>query len=89
MPRSGATQLEEFFMADTEKSEGKKKKVKPPGAEDRKNDRKRLSYLKQRAKELKKEQQAIKDETNALRTKMGVADRGKKPGAGGGEDDED
>ena len=76
-------------MAENEKTEGKdkKKKVKPAGAEDRKNDRKRLGYLKQRAKELKKEQQAIKDETNALRTKMGLAGRGKK--AGGGDDDED
>ena len=76
-------------MADNEKSENKKKKVKPPGTEDRKNDRKRLGYLKQRGKELKKEQQAIKDETNALRTKMGIADRGKKPGAAGGDEDED
>lgn len=74
-------------MADTEKSDNKKKKVKAPGAEDRKNDRKRLGYLKQRAKELKKEQQTIKDETNALRAKMGIADRGKK--AGGSDEDED
>jgi hypothetical protein len=74
-------------MAENDKGESKKKKVKPPGAEDRKNDRKRLSYLKQRAKELKKEAQAIKDETNALRAKMGVSERGKK--TGGGDDDED
>jgi hypothetical protein len=74
-------------MAENQKNENKKKKVKPPGAEDRKNDRKRLGYLKQRAKEIKKEQQAIKDETNALRAKMGISERGKK--AGGGDDDED
>jgi hypothetical protein len=56
-----------------------------------KNDRKRLNYLKTRGKELKAEMQAVKNESNALREKLGMtvkAPGGKKAGGAGGGDDE-
>jgi len=76
-------------MADSEK------KGRGKGAEggEGKTDKRRLSYLKIRGRELKKEQQAIKTETDALRAKMGVAGKGRKnkkaAAAAGDDDDED
>ncbi len=72
-------------MADSEK------KGRGKGAEggEGKTDKRRLSYLKIRGRELKKEQQAIKEETDALRAKLGVAGKGKKGKQAAGDDDED
>jgi len=72
-------------MADSEK------KGRGKGAEggEGKTDKRRLSYLKIRGRELKKEQQAIKEETDALRAKLGVAGKGKKGKKPAGDDDED
>jgi hypothetical protein len=62
-------------MADEEK----KKKGSRDAAG--KADRKRLNYLRERGKELRKEQQAIKTETGALRAKLGMTG-GEKAGGG-------
>jgi hypothetical protein len=74
-------------MADSEK------KGRGKGAEggEGKTDKRRLSYLKIRARELKKEQQAVKVETDALRAKLGVAGKGKgkKGKQSAGDEDED
>ena len=69
--------------------EDKKPGAKGKGAGD-KNDRRRLTYLKARAKEMKNEMQAIKTETNALREKLGMsakAGKGKKKDKEGGGDE--
>ena len=66
-------------MADKEKKKDR--------GEGTKTDRRRLAYLKIRAQELKKEQQANKEESNALRAKLGMS--GKKGKKGGDGDDED
>ena len=77
-------------MADEEK------KKKAPRDAAGKGDRKRLTYLRERGKELRKEQQAIKTETGALRAKLGMSGgdgakggkgKKKKGGAGGGDED--
>lgn len=58
-----------------------------------KADRRRLSYLKTRSQELKKELQANKEESEAIRQKLGKSGKRKAgaaaPGAAGGDDDED
>ncbi len=73
-------------MADNEK------KGRGKGGEggEGKNDKRRLAYLKIRSRELKKEQQAVKVETDTLRTRLGVTGKGRKNKKAGGEgDDED
>jgi hypothetical protein len=72
-------------MADSEK----KGRGKGTEGGEGKTDKRRLSYLKIRGRELKKEQQAIKEETDALRAKLGVAGKGKKGKKSAGDDDED
>lgn len=71
--------------------EDKKGVGKGKGAGD-KTDKRRLSYLKTRAKEMKNEMQAIKAETNALREKLGMGAKTgkgkKKQDKAGGDDDE-
>ena len=70
-------------MADNEKKKGRGE-----GGEG-KTDKRRLGYLKIRARELKKEQQAIKTETDALRAKMGVAGKGRKNKKATGDDEDE
>jgi hypothetical protein len=53
-------------MSSTEKTEPKEGK----------GERRRLNYLKERSKELKKEMQAIKTETADLRAKLGLEQKG-------------
>jgi hypothetical protein len=65
-------------MADAKKPEGK--------AANGKSDRRRLSYLKIRGQELRKELQANKQESDALRKKLGAGPKKKK---GGDEDDDE
>ena len=71
-------------MADSEKRRGK-------GGEagDSKTDKRRLAYLKIRGRELKKEQQAIKEETEALRAKLGGGKGGKKNKQAAGDDEDE
>ncbi len=73
-------------MADSEKK-GRGKGAE--GGGEGKTDKRRLSYLKIRAREIKKEQQAIKTETDALRAKLGVAGKGRKGKKAGGDDDDE
>jgi regulator of replication initiation timing len=64
-------------------------KGKPVGD---KTDKRRLGYLKIRAKEMKHEMQALKAETNALREKLGMgakAGKGKKKSAAAEDDGDD
>lgn len=53
--------------------------------------KRRLAYLKVRAKEMKQEMQAIKNESTALREKlgMGAKKKPKKADKGGGDDDDE
>ena len=51
-------------------------------------DRRRLNYLKTRAREIRAELQANKKETDDLRKKMGMGPRTKKKAAGGGAGDD-
>jgi len=75
-------------MAPNDKKPGTAK-GKP--VDETKTAKRRLSYLKMRAKEMKQEMQAIKNESNALREKlgMGAKSKSKKADKGGGEDDDE
>ena len=64
-------------MAEAKKPEGK--------AANGKSDRRRLAYLKIRGQELRKELQANKQESDALRKKLGTGPKKK----GGDEDDDE
>lgn len=64
--------------------EGSKKSASAgKGGGGAKVDRRRLNYLKLRSQEIKKELQANKAETEALRKKLGMAPKTKKKSAGG------
>jgi len=63
--------------------EGSKKSASAGKGGGAKVDRRRLNYLKLRSQEIKKELQANKAETDALRKKLGMAPKTKKKSAGG------
>jgi cell division protein FtsB len=56
------------------------KKGSESASNDGKADRRRLAYLKERSKDLKKEMQTLKTESEALRAKLGIEKGAKDEG---------
>ena len=74
----------------TKKSAATGKGAKGGGAKAGKSDRRRLAYLKIRGQEIKQELQANKEESEALRQKLGKSGKRKMTAsAPTGDDDED